>query len=445
MAGAEPPAPSSSPPGVAHLFPLALGQAVRNFGYAIYYPFFTLYIRNVLGISYGVIGTVFFALGLLSLPALPIAGYLSDHWGRRKTFLFSLGSEAIGIVLLFLAMVTGSFAAVVAASAFLNPLSNMSGPAQSAYVADWVSRSKRTMGYSWVSMASNTGFAAGVSMGGLLLGSIGFLGVVFLTVVIIVGMDLLLFVILPPSPTDRRMAALRTNPPTGAPSGVPLSTASGGPGLFEWVGRSVKRKFRDTLAPLQSSTLLLVATAFLFLAMLTGALQIAFPLFVNNELGVSYALLGIAFGINGLILAFGQVPLTRLVLGRRFTSIGAIGALVFAASLLLIAEGRHFAVNFVVVFLLGICVLTVGEILISITRMTLPSNMAQTATMGRVNAITQTFTFAGGLGSLLYSGILLGAFTNPLVLWTIFIAPGLAAAVLLVYISARILPTANRA
>lgn len=427
---------------VANLFPVGLGQAVRTFGYAIYYPFFALYLRNSLHVSYGVIGLVFFFLGLLSLITLPVAGRLTDRWGRRKTYLFSLASEAIGIVFLYLAMTVGSFTAVVVASAFLNPLANMSGPAKSAYVADWVEHSERTLGYSWISMGGNAGFAAGVALGGVLLPFIGFQGVVLATVLILVGIDGTLFIILDPSPTDSWLAShshddRRPSTPDSAGSNERRPRTSLLSGIRGALG--------ETLTPLRNPGLTLIAVSFLFVAILTGAFQIALPLFANNQLGVSYTLLGIAYSLNGLILMVGQVPLTKSFLGRRLTSIGLAGILLYAASLVLIGVSGLLKTDLTLVFLAGISVLSIGEILVSVPQNTLPSNLTDRVSSGRYNAMMQTFTLSGSIVSLLFAGLLLSIITNPALLWVLFVSPALPAVVTLLMAARRIPAVANRA
>ena len=162
-------------------------------------------------------------------------------------------------------------------------------------------------------------------------------------------------------------------------------------------------------------------------------------------MGIPYGILGIGFSINGLMVVFGQMPITRAMLGKKHTTIGAYGLIAYAVSFIGLGFAGLFQFLPIVSFLAATTVMIVGENLISIPMTTLPSNMAPPADVGFYNGAFQTVTALGTVAAGILGGAVLDGVANPLLVWILLALPAVPAIVMLASATRRIDPRANRA
>ncbi len=67
-------------------------------GYTLIDPFFSVYMKEVLQLDLSNMSYLFAIRALGTLTFAPIAGYLADKWGRKPTFLLSMGLVAVALV-----------------------------------------------------------------------------------------------------------------------------------------------------------------------------------------------------------------------------------------------------------------------------------------------------------------------------------------------------------
>lgn len=67
-------------------------------GYTLIDPFFSVYMKEVLQLDLSNMSYLFAIRALGTLTFAPIAGYLADKWGRKPTFLLSMGLVAIALI-----------------------------------------------------------------------------------------------------------------------------------------------------------------------------------------------------------------------------------------------------------------------------------------------------------------------------------------------------------
>ncbi len=108
-------------------------------------------------------GLLTFLYSLLQFLAAPLAGWLSDRYGRRPVLLFSVGGMALSYALWIFA---GSFALLVL-SRLIGGLMGSNITTASAAVADVTGRKERSRGMAIIGMAFGLGFILGPAMGGL--------------------------------------------------------------------------------------------------------------------------------------------------------------------------------------------------------------------------------------------------------------------------------------
>lgn len=406
---------------------LGLGAVVRATGVSLVLPFLVLYLRNVLRIGYAEIGVLVALTGVVPLLLVPFAGFLTDRMGRRRVFLTALVAEAGSYLVLADALQARSLVAVLVLVTSVQVVGTLAGPAISAYIADFAVGSDRTMGFTWVRIGWNVGFTLGVFSGGVLIGFVGFVEVALFAGVVLLASTTLLALLLDPSPYDVARASGRaasTVEPAHRPGSV-----------------------RQSLRILARDRPFLAMCGAVALAELTiGQWGTIFPLYVNTVLGIPYAILGAGLAVNGLVVVFGQAPMTQASLGRRHTSLFVLGLAVYAAGFLLFGFVGQYDLLLVPAFFVVVFVLTIGENLSSIPVTTLPSNLAPPTEIGSYNG---AFFALSGLGMLLapvLGGLAIAATSSPLVVWGILVAPSLPAGIILaLYVTPRLRADANRA
>src|SRR5579871_5678997 len=375
---------------------------VRTLGLALISPFVALYFHNVLGVGFAEVGLIAVAVAVPPLLLTPVAGLAADRIGRRRLFLACLVGEAVSLLAMGGAMAEAGFLTVFASYAAFSLISNLSGPAISAYIADFTQGSDRTEGFTWLRVGQNVGFTLGVLFGGSFLGLVGFVPVALASALFSAATAGIVGGWLAPTPYDR---TLRVPDPPGPRPAAP------GPASL-----------RTSLATLGRDRVFLT-------------LCLAF--------GLAALVAGLA--LNGVIVVVGQTVMTRGLLGRRLTAIGVTGTVAYAAGFLLLAiAGALGAAPLLAVFA-GVLVLTVGENLLWIPQSTLPSNVAPPTEVGAYNGAFQTVTSTGILLATAAGGFALAAFANPVELWLVLIVPVVPAVLLLQYAGRRLRPGTDRA
>lgn len=405
---------------------LGVGQAIRSFGAALFSPFLALYMHNVLGLSFVEVGLLIVVLGVLPIFAGVAGGLLTDRWGRRNLYLWTLVGEAGATLGLAYGMGRTSLAILLGFAVLGGGISSLGQPANSAYIADLSTGSARTRGFTWYRIGHNAGFAAGVALGGLLVTYFavsygeagGFATVTALSALFefaaIVGMAL----VLDPSPYDLKLREGR------------LETAAPKARLPSW-GASLRAIARDRIY-------LEFCLGSILVALVAGQWNVTFPLFVNADLGIGYNWLGLGLAINGLVVVFGQTLTTESMIGRRHTTIFILGTVAYVVGFLLLAADGVVRWELIPVFFAMVVVLTLGENLTAIPMAVLPSNLAPPLEVGSYNG---GYNFVLGLGYILATfegGAVLSATANPLAVWVLLAVPAIPALLLLRRLARRV-------
>jgi MFS family permease len=135
---------------------LGFGAAVRALGISMLYPFISIFLSKVLGISYLSIGLLLILVRVFPLLASPFGGMVADRIGRRSVFLLTLGVEATCVALVAASMLLVFVPGIIAAAAVAYVAGGaLAGPALSAYTADLTTVAERSAAYSWQRIGFN--------------------------------------------------------------------------------------------------------------------------------------------------------------------------------------------------------------------------------------------------------------------------------------------------
>lgn len=150
----------------APLILLIVNMFISQLGVGLIIPVLPAYLQ-LFDASGAVLGYLVSAMGVTLFFLAPIAGALSDRYGRKRIivfglsmfclsqFLFAWGTE---LWLLYLSRLIGGVGIA------------FTSPAITAYVADTTTESDRGKGMSWISAAMTSGIVIGPGIGGLLAG-----------------------------------------------------------------------------------------------------------------------------------------------------------------------------------------------------------------------------------------------------------------------------------
>ena len=415
---------------------LGIGVGFRTFGSALYFPFLALFLHNVLNVDYIEVGVILAGIGLFQVPFSLVGGLVTDRVGRRNLILFGLAAEAVATLGLAYAFELRSLPAAILAGVAGGSIANAAGPAFSAYIADFAFGAQRTRGFTWFRIGLNAGFAAGVTVGGVLVSTVGFAWAVGLAAAVIGAGFLVVLVGLDPSPFDRAIGRPRA---LGRPGTPYAGTVPANP-------PPPSRPLRESLQVLARDRVALeVAIGFLLAGLIFGQWSVTFPLFVHNVLGVSYYLLGIGLALNGVVVVFGQSRTTEAIIGMRHTTIFLVGIVLFVLAFLGLGIAGLWSFFPLEVFFVAVVVLTIGENLSSIPLTTLPSNLAPPTEVGSYNGAFQMIGGIGFLVAFVFGGAVLSFTSNPAVIWLILCVPAVPAVVLVRRAARRMAAHVDRA
>lgn len=371
---------------------LFFSEMIVAMGFSVVIPFLAIYLHERLEVAMTLVGIVYLARAMVAAFGSVIGGELADRIGRRRVMLFAVSSRALVYLFVALAIAFNLGFLAVAALVILSSISgSLFEPAANALVADVVSPRRRLEAYGLLRVGVNIGWAAGPALGGF-LASISYSSLFLLTAF------------------------------TGMVSFFMI---------FFWISETVKLTqterftFRD-IASIRGDRLFVcfcLLSFVLFIAV--SQMSSTFSVFASGNLGISEVEIGYIYSINGILVVLFQLPLARMITGRRMTKVLTAGALVYTLGYFLVgmAGGFYFLV-------LCMVIITLGELIVSPSMMNTVAAVSPENERGRYMGIFSFFTaFGWSLGPFI-GGMLIDFMAEmPLLLWGILSSFGLLAAI----------------
>jgi MFS family permease len=361
---------------------LELGGVVNAFGNGFVYPFLFIYLHNVRGFALGVSGLIVATNAGIALVAGAPGGAAADRFGARRTLAVSL--VLLAAVFALFPLVRSPWHAFLLA-ALVGLGNGVFWPSYHALIAAITPVDRRHAGYALQRVSTNLGFGIGGALAGLIAVSAhsGTFTVLFLIDAATYAVFLALLAAVP----EGRAAPDRT---AEAPA-----------------YRSVLRD-RVFLALLGLNVVFVTA----------GYAQLeTLPVFAKDQAHVSERAIGLVFLVNSLVIVLAQLPVTRLVEGRRRMATLAVMTTFWAAAWLLVFGAglwlTALAASAAIVLAGGI--FAIGECLQGPTQQALIADIAPDHLRGRYMALSTSSWSIGWI-----AGPALGAFVlqqEPLALW----------------------------
>jgi len=357
---------------------LAVGDLVSNFGFALVFPFFSLYLTLSLGASLFQAGLLLGVYGICRVISTGTAGWLVDRFGRRPVMLVSIVATSILLAGMALTRDITTTALLLLALGLFDPAFT---PAARAAVSDVVPDARRPRAFGVLAVAQNVGWIAGPAIGA----GLASFGYSLLFSVAAVAVASYAFVLLKfvreTRPVDD---LLKHDPPPGKagewppPSAPPVSAA---------VAASVRR----------SAAVFAVFVLLIFLVHIAEAQWFTtLPVYGVDHLGLSTELWGLLFALNGLLIVLLQLPLTRVMERRPKLPLIAFAVLATGAAygLVVLIPGPGLALP----FLAGLMVLiTIGEMIFLPLLPSFAADLAPERARGRYQGALEGAVAAGAV------------------------------------------------
>lgn len=327
---------------------------IDSVGGTLLFPFFSLYITGKFNVGMTEAGMVLAMFSIFGIAGNMVGGALTDRFGRRKLILFGLVFSALSTLTLGL---VNSLAVLFPLAAFIGLLSDVSGPAHQAMMADILTEKQRQEGFGLMRVVRNLAWIIGPSIGGFLANR-SFLLLFIIDAIVSCVVALIFYFLMPETKPEHHD---KENP---KPHESLLQTIAGYGIVLKDFG----------------------FMAFIVAAILMGAvyqqMYNSLSVFLRDSHGVTPQGYGFLMTTSAITVILFQFRVSRNIKDRPPFIIMAIGTLFYMLGFSMFGFAAAYWL-----FMSAIVVITIGEMLIMPTSQTLAANFAPVEMRGRYMAI----------------------------------------------------------
>jgi MFS family permease len=355
------------------------GALTGSIGQSLVWPFLVIAIRERTGVPLTQITLLFTLQSAAGFAATALLGPLMDRFGRKWAMLGGLFTSGVVLLTMSQAQTLAQWAILLPAYGMVNMMFRIGSYAM---VADLVEPEQRTHVYALLRMGDNLGIVIGPSLGGF-LASIAY----SLSYVIAGATQFVLLVFV-------SLNVHETLPQHDSASNEPNGSHAGGYGRLA--------HDRAFLGVWGCYILVNIASSMVFVLL---------GLYTKENFGIDEDRYGLIVGANAVMVVLFQFAITRRVAPYAPLPVMAVGALFYAAGLTVYALSQGFAG-----FLLGMVVMTCGELLLVPTTTAFVANLAPPEMRARyMGAFSLSFRIGAGIGPVV--GGLLSDQIAPVATW----------------------------
>jgi MFS family permease len=363
------------------------------FAFAIYGPFFLLYLNQTRGLTMTAAGTVVAMSSLSSALSQTLGGMVTDRFGRKKSMVIFTTADivvnsALTAAIAFNASIW-SIAFIYIAGGFL---SGMKQPATTAIILDLAPTPRLTEAYGIAQIVSNIGWVIGPLLGGFMFASLSYAWLFGLAIVTSTASLILILTALKESYTDAKTD-------TGFRTTLLIRPDKA---LFSYIGLN-----------------LIVFIAYTQIVNM-------YSVFFVDKLGFTAAQYGILITIASAFAVIFQYPVTRIVATRMGDKSALFwGSLIFGLGYLSLSWITSFTWS-----VIAILFITLGELLYVPSASSTIGRLAPPDQRGRYMGLLGTGTGLGiAIGPLLGGALFDTVAGTPPVMWGAIAAIAGAAAI----------------
>lgn len=353
------------------------------------------------------IGMFFGAMAVVRAVFQMLGGELSDRMSRRKLLVHAQVIRAAAFLGLGLAIYLElGFGPIAVLMSIQSIFGAIYWPTLNALVSDILPEERRLDGYALTRSAGNLGWAVGPAIGGFMAySSYAVLFYVSAGMTLASAMVFLFAFVSPPQTQNQESF-----------------------------------RIADLLAVKDDSRLAIHCCLSLVLYVVVAQLIAPFSVYAIGSTGISELRLGYLFTINGLLVGFAQLPVTRLLSRFRFTTQLAFGALMY-----FIGYGALGLSPDYFYMMIMIMIVTSGEMMMSPPSVIITSRLAPEGKTGRYMGIYGFFMVGGWSLGPLYGGWILDHYQDqPQLAWLLIASLALVAVVGYLWFGRRLPDSLNR-
>jgi predicted MFS family arabinose efflux permease len=288
-------------------------------------PFLSKYLKENLHFTYGQVGWIMVAFGFGSMLGSWLGGKLSDKIGFYKVMVFSLFTSGI---LFFILQYITTFWGLCLGMFVIMAISDMFRPAMFVSLGAYAKPENRIRALSLVRLAVNFGFAAGPTLGGLIIIAIGYKGLFWVdSITCILAISIFAFFVKEKKKTPEIHGEKNQN----------------------LVQKSI---YKDK--PFWVFLFISFATAMLFFQLFT-----TLPLYHHEHFGLTEFQTGLLISLNGILIFLFEMPLVSFFQRKHTNKIKIIlkGSFLMAVSFYILLLDQ-----WLIVLIIGMIIITFGEI-----------------------------------------------------------------------------------
>ena len=359
---------------------LFTARTIDGAGFSFMYPFLAIYLHDQLHISMSLVGLILLVAAGAGAIGNLVGGEIADKYGRKRLMVASILARGLVFVAMG-AYITGqvdlaTLTILVAVNFFLGSVFE---PANNAMVADIVEPGKRLEVYGLLRIGLNLGWIVGPMVGGV-LASISYSWIFYCSAILcfIAGLIIQVWI--------------------GESRSAPDSESVTG-----WKGSS---------AIFRNSSFIFFCAMCLLVYIMAGQMTSTFPVYSKDSAGLNELDIGVIFGITAVLVVLTQFHVSHFI-GRFKTShVMAAGALVYTLGFMFIGLTRDFWL-----LTLAMCVVTVGEMIVSPASMNLVASMSSESNRGRYMGIFGLFASFGWSSAPFVGGVMVDLIQDQLLFW----------------------------
>ena len=288
-------------------------------------PFLSKYLKENLHFTYGEVGWIMVAFGLGSMLGSWLGGKLSDKIGFYKIMVFSLFTSGI---LFFIIQYITSFWGLCLGMFTIMSVADMFRPAMFVSLSVYAKPENRVRALTLVRLAVNLGFAAGPTLGGLIILGLGYQGLFWVD-----GSTCILAILIFAFTVKEKKR-------------IPLTISE------------LKAKINKKSILKDRPFWLLLFTLFI-IAMVFFQIFTTLPLYHHEKFGLTEVQTGLLLSLNGFLVFLLEMPIVSRIEREKINKIKIIlyGALCCALGYFILLFD-----SWVIILLVSIVLLTFGEI-----------------------------------------------------------------------------------
>ena len=385
------------PPLPRRVWLLLLGESLFTFSYALTLAFLLIYVGEVKGLGMTVAGLSLTCFAAGTFVGMPVSGHLADRIGARRILIASVllvGAATFGLIFVNAAWQAWVVASVlgVADGAAMAPLMTV--------IAQATAGNDRAGAFAVRSASANAAAGLGIVTGGFVLNVSR--PATFDLVYTVAAGACVAFALL--------VIVLRLGGSYGGSDTAERDAPGAGEGDDDAaeIGSSSRHGY---LAVLKDRAFVPLVAFVAVMALADGSMQLAtaFPGYVV-AVGESTRAIGIAFAVNTLVNVLLQLPVLRLLRGRRRTRVLGLACGLSGVSWIIVLCGGLVASAVATpVFAIGLGVFALAEVMVAPSMAPLVNDLASDDLRGRYNAAYGTAAGIGDMAGPALAGVVLAA------------------------------------